>query len=517
MSSKSSAVVHGVVSKRRLWSSLSIGARLAISYTLSAFAMLAIVTGFQYWVLIRSVEWDETQIVLDKIKMFEATLRIHGDNEAFLNHEVNLEGGAYWPGQQYTVYSRIQDEAGHTLIETDGMAELIPVSSFPQPAPIATRQNWDDAVVHYREAPNGRTYFLMSALARSGSTSGPQRLIQVAMDESGERAMLTGYVRDTLLLLSLGTALFAIAGIFITRRCLRPLHDLAKTTERITANNVLSGIDTDTSRWPSELTALADSFYRMLNRIKGSFNRCSQCAEDMAHELRNPIHTLMGEAEVALSRERTAEEYRQVLESSLEEYSRLSRMINELLFIARADNPYTAIERKRLDIRKELEAVREFHDTHANELGVTISCNGQASLYADPQLLRRAISNLVSNALSQTPAGGEIHLEVYETEGGNTVEVVVRDTGSGISEDELPHIFDRFYCIKHKKFLYDQGAGLGLAIVKSIITLHGGSIDIDSADGKGTTVVLRFPSCIARSRDAELPLSGTAASEPVNA
>jgi two-component system heavy metal sensor histidine kinase CusS len=505
---------QGVVRERRPLFTLSISARLAIAYTLSAFIMLAIITFIQYRILIQGLEWDETQIVLDKIKMFEATLRIHGDNHAFLDHEVNLEGGEYWPGQQYSIYSRILDDTGSTIIETEGMEQLIPTSSFPQP--MKTEQEWDEAAVHYREASNGRSYFLKSAWARSGSVDGPRRLIQVAMDETGERAMIAGYQRNTFLALILGTLLFAFLGTFITRRCMRPVRDLAKTAERITANNVMSGIDTNAARWPGELTMLAGAFYHMLSRINYSYKRCSQCAEDIAHELRNPIQSLMGEAEVALSRERTPEEYRQVLESSLEEYVRLSRMINELLFLARADNPNTAIERERLDIRSELDAVREFHETQAHEQGVTISVTGQASLDADPQLLRRAISNLVSNALSHTPEGGFIRLEISKTRAGSIVEVVVRDNGCGIKEGELPRIFDRFYCTGHKKILPDQGAGLGLAIVKSIITLHGGSIGIDSIEGEGTTVVLRFPACESCRRDLELPLSEIVSGEPVN-
>jgi len=486
--------VQGVVPERRLPFSLSIGARLAIAYTLSAFAMMAIVTAVQYRILIRSMEWDETQIMLDKIKMLEATLRIHGDNEAFLDHEVNLEGGAYWPGQQYIVYSRIQDDTGHTLIETDGMAQLIPVSSFPLPLPVAARHGLKKAVVHFREAPNGRAYFLMSAFAQSGGMNGgPRRLIQVAMDETGERATIASHRRDTLLTLFLGTLLFAILGTFIARRCLRPVHDLAKAAERISANNVMSGIDANAARWPAELKKLAESFYHMLSRINKSFSRCSQCAEDMAHELRNPIHALMGEAEVALSRQRTPDEYRQVLESSLEEFATLSRLINELLLIARADNPYTAIEHKQLDMRSELEAVREFHETQACEQGITITCSGQSFLDADQQLLRCAVSNLVSNALLHTPAGGEIQLEVREVGDDDTVEVVVRDNGCGISEDQLPSIFDRFYSTAQRKYPHTKGSGLGLAIVKSIMQLHGGSVGIASKQDKGTTIVLRFP------------------------
>ena len=112
---------------------MSIGARLGISYTLSAFAMLAMVTAVLYWILIRGLEWDEHQLVFNKVKMFEATLRVNGDNMDILNNEVNLEGGAYWPGQHYFVYSRIIDEFGKVLIEAPGMEQLLPETVFPPP------------------------------------------------------------------------------------------------------------------------------------------------------------------------------------------------------------------------------------------------------------------------------------------------------------------------------------------------------------------------------------------------
>ena len=491
MSWKNPETLGGDARERRAFTNLSIGARLALWVTLTAFGMLAAVTALQYRIVIRGLEWDETQLVLDKVKMFEATLHAHGDNPAFLDHEVNLEGGVYWPDQQYVVYSRILDDAGHVIIETPEMARLLPPKVFP--SPMASDQTRDAKVVHYLEAPNEQSYFLLSARARSGGDNGPQRVIQVAMDETGERGMIAEYRRDTLLVLALGTLLFAVAGTVIARRCLRPVQDLAESAERITTNDVNITVDPDARRWPKELTTLADSLYRMLSRLESSYNRCSQCTEDMAHELRNPIHSLMGETEVALSRERTPEEYRQVLASSLEEYTRLSRMINELLFIARADNPKTAIDRVRLDVHGELEAVREFHEAQAQENGITIRCTGQASLDADPRLLRRAVSNLVSNALSHTREGGSISLEVRGADRDGMVEIVIRDNGCGIRAGDLPRIFDRFYRSERNRAKQGEGAGLGLAIVKSIMTLHGGSVAIESIQGKGTAVALRFP------------------------
>jgi len=498
--------------ERRAFAQLSIGARLAIWFTLSAFVVLAIVTALQYWVVLRGLEWDEIQLLIDKVKMFERTLRTHGENPEFLDHEVNLEGGAYWPGQHYVVYSRILDESGNLIIETPGMAQLIPSEIFP--SSLAPEDLRNAETVHYRKAPNGRDYFLLSAWTRSGIGSGSRRDIQVAMDETGEHAMIAAYRRDTLLLLALGTLAFAAVGVCIVRRSLRPVQDLAELAERITANDVSTRINSDAGRWPSELTTLASALYRMLFRLESSYKRCSQCTEDMAHELRNPIHTLMGETEVALSRQRSAEEYRQVMESNLEEYNRLSRMINELLFIARADNPATVIESVTLDVYSELERVREFHDAPARELGVTISCQGHATLNADPLLLRRAVSNLVSNALSHTPRGGRISLDVVPDEQHGMVQVVVGDTGEGIKAEELPRVLDRSYRGSRQSLNDGYGAGLGLAIVKSIMTLHGGSITIESEEGRGTTVVLQFPARSARADPVVLSDAGSVTTQP---
>ena len=498
--------------ERRSFSRLSIGARLGIWFTLSAFAILATITAVQYRIVLRGLEWDETQLVLDKVKMLEATLRKHEDDPDFLDHEVNLGGGAYWPDQHYIVYSRILDERANLVIETSGMAQLIPSEIFPSPLSPALLR--DAKAVHYRKAPNGRDYFLLSAWTRSGSDHGSRREIQVAMDETGEHVMIVAYQRDTLLLLALGTMVFAAVGVRIVRRCLRPVQDLAESAERITANEVRTWINPDAGRWPSELTTLANAFYRMLFRLESSYNRCSQCAEDMAHELRNPIHTLMGETEVVLSRQRSVEEYRQVLESNLEEFNRLSRMVNELLFIARADNPVTVIESVPLDIHSELHKVREFHEAPAQERGVTISCQGHATLNADPLLLRRAVSNLVSNALSHTPRGGWISLEAVPDERHGMVQVIVRDTGKGIKTEELPRVLDRFYRGSRQPLNDGEGTGLGLAIVKSIMTLHRGSITVESAEGKGTTVVLQFPARSARADPVVSSDAGSVTTQP---
>jgi two-component system heavy metal sensor histidine kinase CusS len=311
------------------------------------------------------------------------------------------------------------------------------------------------------------------------------------MDDAEEDAAIAKARRWSLVALLLGTLFCAGLGVVVARRGMRPLGEIAVAAERITANQLNERIDP--VRWPEELAALATAFNRMLGRLENSFVRMSQFAADLAHELRTPIHNMMGEAEVALSAEREPEEYRSVLESSLEEFERLSRMINEMLFLARAEDPQQRIERVRLNPRREIEAVREFFDALTESRGVTVTAQGPSDIDidADPLLFRRAVTNLLSNALRHTPSGGQIVLSVEQSD-HSAVLVKVTDSGCGIRPEHLPKICDRLNCADRTRDQVSEQTGLGLSIVKSIVELHGGSLAIDSVLGKGTTVVMRF-------------------------
>jgi two-component system heavy metal sensor histidine kinase CusS len=211
----------------------------------------------------------------------------------------------------------------------------------------------------------------------------------------------------------------------------------------------------------------------VLGRLEDAFRRLSQCTGDLAHELRTPVHNLMGEAGVALTAERSPEEYRRVLESSLEEYERLSRMINEMLFLARAEIPGQQIGRRRFDARRELEAVKEFFEALSETHGVKVTCEGEGEIEADPLLFRRAVTSLLSNALRHTPEGGQIVLSLAQAQDNSHV-VKVAGSGCGIPPGS-------------------EQAGHGLSIAESIVEMCGGSIAVESSLDQGTSVLLRFP------------------------
>jgi two-component system heavy metal sensor histidine kinase CusS len=465
------------------WSRLSITVRLALLYALSTFVLLAASTAVLQWAFTTNLELDDLYYLRSKIRILRMAARDLPQGATILRHEVVAEGGSYDSHQFAVFYSRLLDEQGNVVVETPGMSRMVPDGSFPPPEDAGKNPE----VMRAWESPHGRSYWLMAARAESG---GRPAVIQVALDDTEEVTLLRDYQRISMAVLLIGTLLAAAVGVLVARHSLRPLRRIARAAERITASHLTERVDPQ--RWPAELADLARSFDLMLGRLDDSFRRLSQFSADLAHELRTPIHNLTGETEVALSRERQPDEYRELLQSNLEELERLTRMINGLLFLARAENPATHIERVRLDARRELDAVREFHEALAEETGVSMSCDGQGLVDADPVLFRRAVTNLVSNALRHTPKGGEVNLAVRREEDGSVL-VAVRDTGCGIPEEHLPRIFDRFYRTERPGLHNPDGTGLGLAIVKSIMELHGGTVTVQSDAATGSAFILRFP------------------------
>ncbi len=451
----------------RVW---SITGRLTVLYTVSAGGMLILSSVFLYWVLANNLTREGHQFLADKMYVLRGILRDHPHERDALEEEVQSEVAAH----QYTkYYVRVLEAGGETLLETPGMVDVLPAAVFPTPT--RAREHLEDGR-HWR-SQDGRAYHLLATWAE---------------------ALLAAYRRTLAVVLCVGIVVAAGAGIIVASRGMRPLAEITHAAQRITATQLHERIGP--VRWPTELMALATTFDEMLTRLEDSFTRLSQFSVDLAHELRTPINNLMGEAEVALARTRTPDEYQQLLGSSLEEYAKLSRMIDSLLFLSRAESPQTHIERTLLDARQELEALREFYEALAEEHEVEVRCEGQAVVNADPILFRRAMSNLLANALHYTPHGGTVILSVTPTE-DHTITVRVCDTGVGIAPEHLSKIFDRFYRVDPARAPRHPGMGLGLAIVKSIMELHGGTVTVQSVPHHavqsvphhGTTVTLRFP------------------------
>ena len=286
--------------------------------------------------------------------------------------------------------------------------------------------------------------------------------------------------------------LFPVAGYHIARQGIRPVEEIAMTARRITSSHLGERIAAE--GYPYELASLALTFNNMLDGLESSFERISRFSADIAHDLRTPVNNIRGEAEVALARARTIDEYRDALESSLEEAVRLSDLIGNLLFLARTESPLTHLRLERVDVAELLEGVREYYDASAADAGVVLTSGGESEpviAELDRTLMQRAVGNLVSNAVAHTPEGGTVALQTRSEAASVLIEV--SDTGVGIPPDALPRVFDRFFRVDPSRSKASGGTGLGLSIVQGIVQLHRGNIEIASKPGVGTRVTLCMP------------------------
>jgi two-component system heavy metal sensor histidine kinase CusS len=450
----------------------SITTRLTLLYSGSVFLILMLSIAAVYVTLDSSFDREDDDFLSSRVAEVGAVLDKESLSSPTIESEVALGSAASRYARNYI---RVLDGQGLVIAETPGMAKLLPASVFSARRPGETAEITGPA--------DARPYMILRAPAPSG------REIEAALDISEEDQL---NLRTGLLLLGILTAgmLLAVAsGWLVTRRGLAPLTQITRTAQRITAANLDQRLGEAT--WPTELATLAAVFDDMLARLRGSFRRLSDFSANLAHELRTPINNLMGEAEVALGQERTPEEYRRLLVSATEEYARLARLVDNLLFLARTDAAEAPAGREPVEARAVLEQVRDYYAALAEDRDVALTCDGSGRVPADPLLLQRAVGNLVSNALRHTPAGGRVAIIIEEA--GEGTQIAVADTGSGIAADELPRVFERFYRAAGSRADHPEGTGLGLAIVRSIMELHGGGAGIESEPGRGTTVRLRFP------------------------
>lgn len=292
-----------------------------------------------------------------------------------------------------------------------------------------------------------------------------------------------------IIILLLSTLSAIIFGHLVARKGLKRLKEFENKIEKITVHSLQTKINLN--EWPKELTSLAEKFNAMLDRIQNSFLQISQFSSDIAHELRTPLNNLRGVTEIELSKAECSDHYRDLLEKQMNEYLHLSKLIENLLFIARSDNQQMILHKELIDVREEILNICDYHSALAEENNIQIICEGKAYLMVDLTLFKRAISNLIGNSLKYTPLSGQIKINIQQV--NHSVNIALHDTGTGIADEHLPKIFDRFYRIDCARSSHSGGLGLGLAIVKSIMQLHEGYIEIKSQLNNGTAVYLQFP------------------------
>ncbi len=316
-------------------------------------------------------------------------------------------------------------------------------------------------------------------------------IVQVASSlEDVEKALKTLLLILSITIPSL-LAVASVGGHFLANRALRPVDDVANTARAITSHNLNKRIRIKKTK--DEIGRLAETFNEMISRLDESFRKTRQFSADASHELKTPLTVLKGEIEVALRRARTDDEYRTILRSNLEEINNMTRVVDDLLLLSRADTGEVPLTKSTVDLSEFLSEIQVQAQLLATPKSIDIHFhdNQQVHILADPLRLKSMMLNLIENGIKYSLPGGRIDIALDKTDGFAVI--TVTDQGIGIPQEALPHIFDRFYRVDKARSRQEGGSGLGLSICKWIAEAHGGNISARSDLGKGSVFVIRIP------------------------
>lgn len=325
-------------------------------------------------------------------------------------------------------------------------------------------------------AQGGQPWRGMAALLPTGTPDLPVLVVAVGVDITHHEHFMASFQRTLWLFIAVAAALAGLLGWAAVRRGLSPLQTIRQGAASVTASRLDYRLPVDSI--PVELADLAATLNDMLARLEDSFRRLKDFSSDLAHELRTPISNLMTETQVALTRARSPDEYRDVLASNAEEYERLARMVGDMLFLAQAEHGLLVPSREPVDLANEVRELFDFFEALAEEKFLRLSLEGSGQVAGDKLMLRRGLANLISNAIRHTPPGGSIRVGIEATDSGTTL--AIENSGEPIAPEHLSRIFDRFYRVDPSRHHGNEGAGLGLAITRSIVQAHGGEISVRS-------------------------------------
>lgn len=330
------------------------------------------------------------------------------------------------------------------------------------------------------------------------------RIVQVGISLNEQYETLRKFEIIFAISIPLGILVLCGGGWFLAGRALKPVDDITRSAQRITAENLSQRLIVVNPN--DEIGRLAETFNSTLSRLEDSFIRTKRFFADISHELRTPLTIIRGEAEVGIKWAKDPEEFREILNSTLDEVNRMSAIVESLLELSRAEEGGLHLEAHEIDIpqfmtglTKELQQQSRIMEQNKK---VVISHTTQVCILGDQRRLRQVFLNLLDNALKYTPDGGEVRIGIS---GGNGAAIMtVSDDGPGIPPEDIPHIFERFYRVDKSRNRGDGGSGLGLSLVKSLIEAHEGTVSVESTLGKGSVFTVTIPSIECDSLDTGL-------------
>jgi heavy metal sensor kinase len=360
-----------------------------------------------------------------------------------------------------------------------------------------------------RLSPHGIPYLIRAGVVFDEKHHSPFYVAVGRPLDEGEK-ILQRYTWMYAALIPLSLLCGCLLGWFLTGRGLMPVMQVAQAAQRITGSNLSLRIPARGAG--DELDYLILTFNRMIERLESSFQQIRQFSTDVSHELRTPITAIRGQLEVALFTAKTVDQYRDATLNSLQDIERLSQIVRALLLLSQAESGQLALQKTRLDLAAVVRDIVDQFQIPAEGARVELSADlpPECAAEVDRVQIERMLSNLLSNALKFTPAGGRVYVALHSLP--ESIAIEVEDTGCGISDEHIPHIFERFYRVPAQETCAnpEPGLGLGLSFVAWIAKAHGGTIGVHSTPGKGTRFTVTLPAAAAEASPVEPVPAGAA-------
>ncbi|HWF08669.1 MAG TPA: heavy metal sensor histidine kinase [Bryobacteraceae bacterium] len=391
----------------------------------------------------------------------------------------------------------ITDANGKVMKDTedqDTVSSNFESMGIPTPAEIRSVLQAKGAALFKKADADGVLYLIRASYVNGEEDTAKKFYVAIGTSLAGNNKVLNEFTLLGVGLVPLVILTGCVMGWIFAGRALTPVLEVARTAERISGSNLSLRIPSRGAG--DEIDRLIETFNQMIERIEINFNQVRQFSTDVSHELRTPITVVRGQLEVALFTAQTVEQYRDAIVDSLDDIERLSQIVRALLLLSQAETGQVILQRQHLDLAEVVEDVVDQFQIPAEGADVTLRFEKRVAHCAgdfDRVQVDRMLSNLLSNAVKFTPAGGDVCVVLDRRD--DMAEIRVEDTGQGIPPEHLPHIFDRFYRVRGAgdQASPEKGLGLGLSFVAWIVRAHGGTVDVESQPGKGTSFIVKLP------------------------
>jgi two-component system heavy metal sensor histidine kinase CusS len=456
----------------------SLTVRLTVLLASFAFAAMAVLGAALYFELKTQLSLSDDAALVTRVDQIRTLLQ-DSDARELVQDKPRLFENMLGNSESLLI---VQTADGSPLITVNpGHRDVPSVELIDADTPLTLQH------IRHGQSPDGTPFIYMGTQVRMAADQPSLQLISGRVLSERSR-MLTDYRNRILAFATATSGLIALLALLLARRSMRPLRRLAQQTASISIGTLSLRIDQ--RKAPQELEALILQFNAMLDRLERGFTHLKQVSADMAHDLRTPIGNMLGQIEVGLGKTRDMDYYQRLMGSNYEELQRLSKMIDNMLFLARTEHAEEAIERIDVEVAEEFRRITSYFEDLTEERGINLVWSGQGTLCADVTLFRRALANLMANAVRHAQADSEILLRAVEDK--DYVVVQVRNLGETIAPSQIDKLFDRFYRVDSARQHSSERSGLGLSIVASIMKVHGGRCQVQSKAGV-TVFSLLFP------------------------